>query len=431
MPTVHLRGETDWDGWRRATRALVVAGVEPGAVTWGIGAPLPLPDASGQFTVSRSLVELAALAIQAREPERFGVLYSLIWRANHGERVMDSADDPDVRLAQNWAFAVRAEAHRMRTHLRFMPAGDRLLGWYAPAHFVLEANAQLLARRFPERPWSIVTPDGSAHWDGGALRFGEGLRQAEDDDTLAAWWDAHGAAVLADAREGCSVPEAEALDEAPRPPDRPPIGPVVLHAPPEPDLLRAEREARGCHRCHLWEPATQTVFGEGPAGASVMFVGEQPGDQEDIIGRPFVGPAGQMLDRALEEAGIDRRRIYITNAVKHFKFAPRGKRRLHQSPSPDEIRICRFWLDVERVHIRPKLLVLMGGSGARAVLGRPVTVTRERGRPFRLEDGQMVFVTIHPSFLLRIPDEAGKAREYAAFVRDLTAVRELLEEMGG
>ncbi|MGE0415620.1 MAG: UdgX family uracil-DNA binding protein [Acetobacteraceae bacterium] len=426
MPAIYLRSETDWDGWRQATRALVTACVEPEEVTWAIGDPLPLPEATGQFRVSRALVDLAALAIQAREPDRFTVLYSLIWRANQGERVLDVPEDPDVRLAQDWAFAVRADAHRMRTHLRFLQAGDRLLGWYAPAHFVLEANAQLIARRFPASPWSIVTPDGSAHWDGGVLRFGEGLRQVEDDDTFRAWWEAHGPTVLAEAQPGCSVPEAEALDEAPRPPDRPALGPVVLHAAPEPDLRRAGQEARGCHRCHLWEPATQTVFGEGPAGAPVMFVGEQPGDQEDIIGRPFVGPAGQMLDRALEEAGIDRRRIYITNAVKHFKFTPRGKRRLHQSPSPEEIQVCRFWLDVERVRIRPKLLVLMGGSGARAVLGRPVAVTRERGRPFRLEDGQMVFITIHPSFLLRIPDEDAKAREYAAFIRDLSAVRDLL-----
>ncbi len=169
------------------------------------------------------------------------------------------------------------------------------------------------------------------------------------------------------------------------------------------------------------------MFGEGPAGARVMFVGEQPGDQEDTIGRPFVGPAGQMLDHAMEEAGIDRRTIYITNAVKHFKFTPRGKRRIHQSPDAGEIQVCRFWLDVERVQVSPRLLVLMGGSGARAVLGRPVTVTRERGRPFTLEDGQTAFITVHPSYLLRIPDPAGKEREYRAFVNDLKAIKALME----
>ena len=157
-----------------------------------------------------------------------------------------------------------------------------------------------------------------------------------------------------------------------------------------------------------------------------MFVGEQPGDQEDIIGRPFVGPAGQIMDRAMEEAGIDRRTVYVTNAVKHFKFTPRGKRRIHQTPEVPEIQACGFWLDVERVHVRPQLLVLMGGiRGARGA-GPAVTISRERGRPIRLPDGQDVFVTVHPSFLLRVPDAAAKAREYGAFVRDLKAIRALM-----
>jgi uracil-DNA glycosylase len=168
------------------------------------------------------------------------------------------------------------------------------------------------------------------------------------------------------------------------------------------------------------------VFGEGPARSAVMFVGEQPGDQEDVIGRPFVGPAGQIMDRAMEEAGIDRRSIYITNAVKHFKFTPRGKRRIHQTPETPEIQACRFWLDVERVRLRPKLVVAMGGSAARALLGRQVTIGRERGKPIELPDGQTAFVTVHPSFLLRVPDEEAKAREYRAFVADLRKIAELV-----
>jgi DNA polymerase len=185
-------------------------------------------------------------------------------------------------------------------------------------------------------------------------------------------------------------------------------------------------EASACRRCPLYQPATQTIFGEGPKGASVMFVGEQPGDQEDIIGRPFVGPAGQMMDRAMEEAGIDRRSVYVTNAVKHFKFVPRGKRRIHQTPDVPEIQACAFWLDVERVNLKPRLIVLMGASAARAVLGRAVTISRERGKPIQMADGQTVFVTVHPSYLLRIPDAAAKAREYDAFVRDLTTIRGLM-----
>ncbi len=427
MRQVALTSETDWAGWRAATRALVLAGVEPGDVGWVVGGPAePLPEATGGFNVPRALVALAGVAIQAREPERFGLLYSLVWRAHGGEPVLDLPDDPDLNLARRLALSVRADAHRMRTHLRFMPAGEGLLGWYAPAHYVLEANAQLIVRRFPSRPLMIVTPDASAHWDGTSLRFGGGLARADDDETLRAWWEMHADVILADAREGTAVPEAEDLDESPRPPDRPALGPVVFPVMADPGLVAARREAAGCERCDLCDAATQTVFGEGPADALVLFVGEQPGDQEDVIGRPFVGPAGQLLDQALEEAGIDRRAIYITNAVKHFKFTLRGKRRIHVAPSPEEIAACGIWLDTERVRIRPKVLVLMGGSAARGVLGRPVAVTRERGQAMYLPDGQLVFVTVHPSYLLRVPEGAAQEREYQAFVRDLAAVRTLL-----
>jgi uracil-DNA glycosylase len=434
MPQIALDGETDWHGWRTATRALVLAKVPPADVHWAVrnhphDGTNELPQGSNGFHVPRALVALASLAIQARDPQRFELLYRLVWRANSGEKVLELQDDADVHRLHRSAHAVRAEAHRMRTMLRFLGVeaeGNRhFLGWYAPAHYVLEANAQLIARRFPELIFSILTPDGAAHWNGMELRFGEGADAFPDDTTLVRWWQAHHARLWGDARVGSSIPEAEPLDEAPRSPDRPALGPVVLTVHADPQILEATGSAADCHRCPLHEAATQTVFGEGPEGASVMFVGEQPGDQEDVIGRPFVGPAGQMLDRAMEEAGIDRRTVYVTNAVKHFKFTMRGKRRLHQSPEAPEIQACRFWLDVERVQLQPKLLVLMGGTAARAILRRQVTISRERGRPFRMEDGQMAFVTVHPSFLLRVPDEDAKAREYRAFVRDLQEVRRL------
>ncbi len=431
MRRVVLANETDWEGWRKAARSLVLAGTPPEEVRWAVRSHDedgdPLQEGTGSFGVSRSLVAVAALAIQAREPERFDLLYRLVWQANAGK-----PDEAEMRRAQGLALAVRAEAHRMRTHVRYLPMqegnGVRYLGWYEPAHFVLEANAQLIARRFPELVFSIVTPDGAAHWDGSELRFSKGAsrKTVHDDDGLQDWWREHHESLLHGARIGTAIAEAEALDEAPRPPDRPALGPVVLSLHPDEGLLEAMREASGCQRCHLYEAATQTVFGEGPARARVIFVGEQPGDQEDVIGRPFVGPAGQMMDRAMEEAGVDRRSIYITNAVKHFKFEPRGKRRIHKTPEAPEIQACRFWLDVELVRLRPKLVVAMGGTAARAVLGRAVTIGRERGRPIEGPDGQAVFVTVHPSFLLRVPDEDAKAREYRAFVDDLRKVMALV-----
>lgn len=177
----------------------------------------------------------------------------------------------------------------------------------------------------------------------------------------------------------------------------------------------------GCIRCPLYRDATQAVPGEGRPGAPLMLVGEQPGDREDLDGRPFVGPAGQLLDRALAEAGIERDDCFVTNAVKHFKFRIRGKRRIHQSPSTGEIGQCRWWLDQERALVRPKVLVALGASAAHAVLGRRTTISKLRGAELELPDGGRGFVTVHPSYLLRLPDAEAKAREYVAFVRDLAA----------
>ncbi len=209
--------------------------------------------------------------------------------------------------------------------------------------------------------------------------------------------------------------------------------PKPVADPIQPGSLAALAEAAaGCRRCALWEPATQVVFGEGPEHARMMMVGEQPGDQEDLAGRPFVGPAGQLLDRAIVEAGIDRREVYVTNAVKHFKFEPRGKRRIHAKPDLTEIAACSGWLVEERRAVRPALLVMLGATAARAVLGRTVTISRERSRPIALPDqfgsNAQGLVTVHPSYLLRLPDEDAKRREYAAFVEDLKQARALLED---
>jgi DNA polymerase len=188
-------------------------------------------------------------------------------------------------------------------------------------------------------------------------------------------------------------------------------------------------EAKVCTRCHLYKHATQTVFGEGPLEARILFVGEQPGDQEDLAGRPFVGPAGQILDKALAEAGVDRRQTYVTNAVKHFKFEQRGKRRLHQKPEGPEIEACRWWIEQERLLIRPPITVALGATAARSIFGKVVTITSMRGRPHALEEGGEAWVTVHPSFLLRIPEEDRKKAEYARFVEDLARLKRRLAEI--
>ncbi len=185
------------------------------------------------------------------------------------------------------------------------------------------------------------------------------------------------------------------------------------------DLETLREEAAGCRACPLWKDATQTVFGEGPAHAPLMLVGEQPGDKEDLTGHPFVGPAGQILDRALAEAGIDRSKVYVTNAVKHFKFVPRGKIRLHQKPNTPEIKACRQWYERELAAVRPALVVALGATAAQSVFGRITPVNKSRGHVVDLPDGPKAMVTVHPSYLLRLPDADAKAREYQRFVEDL------------
>ena len=186
------------------------------------------------------------------------------------------------------------------------------------------------------------------------------------------------------------------------------------------EAIRAE--ARHCTRCDLYKCATQTVFGEGPLDARIVFVGEQPGDQEDLAGRPFVGPAGQLFDRALADAGIERKRTYVTNAVKHFKFERRGKRRIHEKPNAGEIAACRWWLQQELALIRPPLTVALGATAVRGVFGKAATISALRGKGHKLPEGGEAWVTVHPSFLLRVRDD--KEAEYAGFVEDLARIGE-------
>ena len=199
-------------------------------------------------------------------------------------------------------------------------------------------------------------------------------------------------------------------------------------APTSPSLKILREQAAGCRACPLWKNATQTVFGEGPQHAQIVLVGEQPGDKEDLAGKPFVGPAGLMLDRALAEAGIDRKKAYVTNAVKHFKFVPRGKIRLHQKPTTPEIKACRQWYERELISIKPDLVVAMGATAAQSVFGKMTPINKNRGRVIDLAGGIKAVVTVHPSYLLRQPDAEAKAREYERFVADLRIAAEALRK---
>ena len=467
METIILADEVDFAGWRAAARRLALAQIAPDRTIWSVGTATDLFAAEGEtpapataFSVPRAIMELAETVIQANDPARFALLYTLIVRAHRGERrLLEDAADPLVQRLQRLAQSVRRDTHKMRAFLRFRAVESdgvtRYAAWFEPAHFIVEANAAFFVRRFATMTWSILTPYRSVHWDGEALQFGPGASAADipDDDHLEAYWRAYFRSIFNPARLKIgamtsempkkywrNLPEAAAIPDLIRsaqsrtdamvntPNFSPERKARPQAAPPLPSaagtLPALAEEAATCRLCPLWQPATQTVFGEGPAQARIMMVGEQPGDQEDLAGRPFVGPAGQVLDRAIVEAGLDRTAVYVTNAVKHFKFEPRGKRRIHATPDRTEIEACRFWLDQERALLKPAVTILLGASAARAVLNRAVTISRERGRPIELDHG-LAMVTTHPSYLLRLPDEETRQREYRNFVADLRAAAAL------
>jgi len=465
MPLVCLEHETDFDGWRQAARNLRAAGAAPETVAWRVGGDLFAPVASdapgaAAFAVPRAFVEMAQAVICHRDPERFSLLYRLLWRLGKTPQLMQILSDPDVALAREMAKNVSKASHKMKAFVRFRLVKDAgaeaYLAWFEPAHRVLERTAGFFVRRFANERFAILTPDASLSWDGQSLAFGPAgdRSQIPAEDALEEAWRTYYASIFNPARlkvkamqsempkrywrnlpEASLIPglieqagkrAAAMVEAAPSEPRRRirPAEPAPAATAPlalADSLPRIAELIQRCRRCDLGRCATQGVPGEGPSSARLMIVGEQPGDSEDLSGRAFVGPAGQMLDRALSEAGAPRDRAYVTNAVKHFKFEPRGKRRLHKTPNTREVEACRWWLDQERSFVRPRLILALGATAAFSVLGRPVPIGKSRGQLFPLEDQAQAMVTMHPSFLLRLPDEAQRRDAYRRFVEDLAA----------
>ncbi|HEU0147911.1 MAG TPA: UdgX family uracil-DNA binding protein, partial [Bradyrhizobium sp.] len=383
----------------------------------------------------------------------------LLWRLKSNHDLLDVATDPDVIQLNAMARAVRRDEHKMHAFVRFREIGrereSHYVAWFEPEHHIVELAAPFFARRFADMPWSILTPDLCAHWDGHEVSFTPGVDKSEapSEDRLEELWRRYYASIFNPARLKVKAMEKEMPKKYWRNlPEASLIKPLIAAAsqrtgdmiaesgtePHKPqkreeiamsrkakaqehatDLDSLREEAAACRACHLWKDATQTVFGEGPGHAEIMMVGEQPGDKEDLAGKPFVGPAGQMLDRALEEAGIDRSKVYVTNAVKHFKFVPRGKIRLHQKPVTPEIKACRQWYERELATVRPALVVALGATAAQSVFGKIMTINKNRGHVVTLDDGTEALITVHPSYLLRLPDQEARLREYERFVADL------------
>jgi probable DNA metabolism protein len=470
---VRLDGETDFAGFRARARALLAAAIQPHDVQWstqqgnedlfGETPSPPGPAALGgdaPVAVPAAFLALCESVVLHRDPQRFALLYRLLWRLAREPALRHDPLDADMLRARDMARAVGRDIHKMRAFVRLRQvevgdaAGPLHVAWFEPEHHILRANAPWFMRRFAQMRWAILTPDCCAQWQpGGPLAFSPGVARdrAPPADAGEQLWLTYYRSIFNPARLKLAMmqkemprkywrnlPEASliaplaaqahersgamiaqpATTTARRFTRLPPA--VVAPVPESPVAsLQDLRDAtQRCRRCPIGACATQAVNGEGPLAPALMVVGEQPGDQEDLQGRPFTGPAGQLFDRALERLALPRETLFVSNAVRHFKFELRGRRRIHKTPGQQEAAACAPWLEQEIALVRPRALVALGGTAARSLLGRPVAVTKERGQWQRRTDGLPVLVTLHPSALLRMAPQE-QPRAFEEFVDDL------------
>lgn len=446
-------------GWRDAVRPLARDGAEPGSLIFVTGdeaqanlfasrTPTAAPEASPRsrkLRVPKEFISIARTASFHRDSSRWALAYRILYRINSGERaLMKVRTDDDVARLIAMHKEVRRDAHKMKAFVRFkrvdVEGAHHYVAWHRTDHLIVPLVAPFFADRFSDMNWTIMTPDATVSWDQKRLEFGEGTpqRDAPAVDELEDLWRTYYRSIFNPARiklkamqaempkkHWKTLPEADIIQELLREaPAR--IAEMkrrqhdVAIVPPAETLAEVRAAARDCRACGICEAATQTVFGEGPDRARLMLVGQQPGDLEDRSGRPFVGPAGQMLDRALKSAGIDRESLYLTNAVKHFKHEERGTKRLHKRPEAYEVEVCRPWLMAEFQMVRPRTVVALGGTAALSILGRKVKVTEERGAPLHAgrADATAV-VTFHPAAILRTPEGDARNARFQALVKDL------------
>jgi probable DNA metabolism protein len=453
--------------WRVVARKLLSERIPPHAVNWrssdsvadlfeadhlpveGADESIQRDDSASSLLISRDLLHMLETAACYRTEDRWSFLYGMLWRWQNGDRTVVSVADADGQRLHAMIKTVDREAHKMNAFLRFRErapelGAPRFVAWFEPAHDVLPRVAQHFARRMGANSWLIATPQSTWVWDGKTLLEGPPSANGplEVDDEGERLWLAYYRSIFNPARlntdamemhmpvrywknlpEGKLIPglishasagaqrNGQALEVASRRGTKVQVDAVDAQ-PERPDLTPLDQ----CKRCDLWRHATQAVAGEGPRKAKIMLVGEQPGDQEDIAGKPFVGPAGQLLDRALQAAGLDRDSVYVTNAVKHFKWEPRGKRRLHKTPAQLEMNACMLWLEQEMEQVKPAVIVALGSTALKALTQTSkISLTNVIGQTLTV-NGQQIIATYHPSYALRVPDQASKTAAFDAMV---------------
>lgn len=470
MFTVPLPRIGTWEAWRDAARALLAARVPPEQIVWNwdgttselFATDIPPPTTRKAIKVPADFVQMAQWVVWHKDPQRFARLYALLWRLRLEKGIMTDRADAELSRLRQMEKAVHRCKHKMRAFVRFRDlrtggARRSFAAWFEPTHHTVEPCAPFFARRFADMDWMIVTPNVTAKFTDGDLTFHEGREKPDlPDDAAEALWGTYFQNIFNPARLKISamtsempkkywknLPEAQFIpgliatakarvrEMAAAAPTLEPARVArireQLQATPQPaswNLLTAGLS--GCTRCPLHGPATQVVPGHGHHDAHLMIVGEQPGDQEDLAGVPFVGPAGQLFDLLAARAGLDRRGAYVTNAVKHFKFKEGAKRRLHVNPNTSEVSHCKFWLDTERTLLKPRLTLALGATAMGALTGNAKGVTARRGTIEQTPHGP-VLITLHPSALLRMPP-AGRPAAEDAFVADLLLAVETLAQ---
>lgn len=449
--------EEGFKGWRNAARVLLAQRIEPSelewqergkghnsALLWGQEAidwqAMAATSPKLVLNVSRRWLEMAEAVAYHRNPEKWQLLYSLIWRLTYeNPKLMDLSIDDQVQAFLSMEHKVRRDAHKAKAFVRFRKIeteeGDVYCAWHEPEHPLLPYVAPFFKDRFSVIKWTILTPDQSVHWDGKDLHWGPGCAQENgpQSDSLEELWGCYYKSIFNPARVKIkamtaempkkywhSMPETRLIEELLFESDQR-VEAMIRAAPPsaasylpeEGDLVSLRAALPGCRACQLCAKATQGVFGIGPSEAKLMLVGEQPGDVEDQSGLPFQGPAGQILNEALAEASIDREMIYLTNSVKAFKHRIEDKRRVHEKPTPREVGTCKAWLKAELNVVRPDVVVCLGLTAALAVLGQSVRLMDVKSKVLEVGDSWKVIVTHHPAHILRIqdPEEKAQARE--------------------
>ncbi len=449
-----------FDLWRGEARGFLIQGRAPANVHWQIGSDQPglfgndggvsaVPPA--EIRIPKEFMTLARTVSCHSNQSRWQLLYTALWRLTHGEKhLMALSNDPLVRTLHVMEKQVRRDAHKAKAFIRFRltqdEEGEHYMAWHRPDHDVLPLIAGFFSRRFAVMRWTVITPDRALHWSGEALEWGPGAPKTEIEDNCENLWRTYYRNIFNPARIKIgmmkrempvryweTMPETdiirEMLDEAPERVAQMLKYSEGLKTSAE-DFMPAVRTidvlreaAKSCEACPLYKGATCTVFGTGPAQAEIMIVGEQPGDQEDRAGLPFVGPAGQMLDRALGEAGLPRDKLYLTNAVKHFKLELRGGLREHRTPDKRETSACRPWLMAEIEAVKPKTILSLGVTAGRSLLGAGFTLKTERGRWHEGPHGARLRCSYHPAAILRAPDASQQEAYYNALVEDLSVVK--------